>query len=205
MNTDNGLINGSERDSAPAERDQASPEKKAENNRNKSSNSGRLTKPKLNPKQQEFVIRYCDPTGPSYKNASRSYALSHPNANQNTAKVAGHDYLQNPTIRSEIEAVFASQGMDRVVVAARLAQILKGSYRITSTTKDKDGKVCASTETSPRPADVIKAADLYFRVTGIRDAAKAAVDLAKDKELLKLIHRQGLPSGSAHLRRGRGD
>ena len=157
-------------------------------------------KNKLTPRQEDFIQRYVDESAPTYKNATQAYKASHPGCAYSTAMTQGSKALSNPKIGAALVQIYAEQGLDSEVSAHTLADIARGTALATTTTYDKDGKVLAQVQSSPKPSDRIKAIHEYHKVTGQHDAARAAVDIAKDRELLKLIERQGLPGA----RRGRG-
>ena len=155
----------------------------------KHSDPGKSAYSCLTIRQKQFVKNITNKDSTTFGNATRSYLSAHPVVTTGTAAVEGHRCLKNPKIQTAIEQEFAAQGLDCEVSARTLAGIVRGEYRAESITYDGKDKVITRTVSSPKPADIIKANDLYFKVTGIKDAAKAAVDIAKDRELMRLIER----------------
>ena len=145
------------------------------------------TNSRLTIRQKEFVKNISNIDNPTtFGNALQSYKAAHPGVTNNTAGVEGHRSLNNPKIQHALEQVFAEHGLDTKVLAHTLGRIVRGEYRSSSVTYDKAGKVITSTESSPKPADIVKAGNLYFKSIGVYDINRAAVDLQKDKEFMRL-------------------
>lgn len=125
-------------------------------------------KRRLTLKQRAFIANYTNPESKTYSNGTQS-VLAIPGrrgkGSYNAANNQAVQYLQSPTVISEIEVQLNQAGLGNMFRLGALHAIAGGQY--VRTVRHKTGKrVTVSTET-PKASEVIKAIDVVNKMSGL--------------------------------------
>jgi hypothetical protein len=125
---------------------------------------------RLTLKQKVFAHNYANPNADTFGNGIQS-VLAIPGRKGYTyggANQQAQDYLHNPAIRSEIEALATQAGLTDMFRLSRLFDIAQGQY-VTKETSQRivKGKVrTVTTLRTPKASEVVKAIDTANKMVG---------------------------------------
>lgn len=133
---------------------------------------------RLTPQQGAFVSLYANPESPTYGNGTQS-VIAVPGRRGKSyaaARAQAVDYLSNPNIQSEIEALATQSGLTSLFRLKRLKDIADGQY-VREVWKDEEGRV----HETPKASEVIKALDVVNKMTGLYEKNRAMMNATTER------------------------